>query len=52
MSALGKAQLASGLTVDQNQCKDKNGYYHSFKTQLDDQSKVRSKSRVRRVNLG
>jgi hypothetical protein len=34
------------LTIDLGQLKDKNSYYHSFKTRLEDQPRVRLVSQV------
>jgi len=49
LGAMPRLRSGGSTRVDLSQCMDKNNYYHTFKTQLESEPKVRLRSRVRRI---
>jgi hypothetical protein len=50
LGAMPRLRSGGSTRVDLSQCMDKNNYYHTFKTQLESEPKVRLGSQVRRIN--
>jgi hypothetical protein len=49
LGVMPRLRSGGSTQVDLSQCMDKNNYYHTFKTQLESEPKVRLRSRVRRI---